>query len=111
MACHLKPSQTFIDAQLRASCRLYHRLVWQLHRPQPQGSPEGGAVCTTHYRGQTTYHTGHIQHLFSQEGQKDHQGQQPPEALPVHPATTRLLNPTPFKGCCPMYIDMESLGN
>ena len=30
---------------------LYHSLVWQLHRPQPQGSPEGGVVCTTHHRG------------------------------------------------------------
>ena len=26
---------------------LYHSLVRQLHRPQPQG----GAVCTTHHRG------------------------------------------------------------
>ena len=34
--------------------RLYHSLERQLHRPQPQGSPEGGAVCTTHHRGQTT---------------------------------------------------------
>ncbi|CDQ62157.1 unnamed protein product [Oncorhynchus mykiss] len=33
---------------------LYHLLVRQLHWPQPQGSPEGGAVCTTHYREQTT---------------------------------------------------------
>ena len=33
---------------------LYHSLVQQLHRPQPQGSPEGGAVCTTHHRGKTT---------------------------------------------------------
>ena len=33
---------------------LYHSLVWQLCRPQPQGSPEGGADCTMHYRGQTT---------------------------------------------------------
>ena len=30
--------------------------------------------------------TGHLQHPMSQEGQKDHQGQQPPEPLPVHPA-------------------------
>jgi hypothetical protein len=27
----------------------YNRLVWQLHHLQPQVSPEGGAVCTTHY--------------------------------------------------------------
>ena len=32
---------------------LYHRLVRQLCRPKPQGSPEGGAVCTMHHRGQT----------------------------------------------------------
>jgi hypothetical protein len=34
--------------------RLYHRLVWQLHRPQSQGSPEGGTVCIRHHRRQTT---------------------------------------------------------
>ncbi|CDQ56120.1 unnamed protein product [Oncorhynchus mykiss] len=28
----------------------------------------------------------HLHHPMSQEGQKDHQGQQPPEPLPVHPA-------------------------
>ena len=33
---------------------LYHRLVRQLHRPQPQGSPEGDEVCTTHHQEQTT---------------------------------------------------------
>ena len=66
---------------------LITRLVRQLHHPQPQGSPEGGAVCTTHHRGQTTCPPGHLQHLMSQEGQKDHQGQQPPKPLPVHPAT------------------------
>jgi hypothetical protein len=41
---------------------LYHGLVWQLHRPQPQRSPEGGTVCPTHHRGtlpalQDTYST------------------------------------------------------
>ena len=30
---------------------LCHRLVRQLHRPQPQGSPIGTAVCTTYHRG------------------------------------------------------------
>jgi hypothetical protein len=64
---------------------LYHHLIQQLHRPQPQGSPEGGAVCPTHPRGKPTCPTGHLQHPISQEGQKDHQGQQPPEPLPVHP--------------------------
>ena len=60
---------------------LYHSLVRQLHLPQSQGSPEGGAVCIT----QTTCHPGHLQHPMSQEGQKEHQGQ-PPKPLPVHPA-------------------------
>jgi hypothetical protein len=55
--------------------RLYHSLVGQLHRPQLQGSLEGGAVCTMYHRGR------------SQEGQKDHQGQQPTEPLPVHTVT------------------------
>ena len=64
---------------------LYHRLVRQLHRQQPQGSPEGGAVCSTYYRGQSTSPPGHLQHPMSQVGQKDHQGHQPPEPLPVHP--------------------------
>ena len=41
---------------------LYHRLVRQLQRPQPQGSPEGGAVFPTHHMGklpalQVTYST------------------------------------------------------
>ena len=58
-------------------------LVRQLHRPQPQGSPEGGVVYPMHHRGQTTYPPGHLQHPMSQEGPKD-QGQQPPKPLPVH---------------------------
>ena len=35
-------------------CTIESILVWQQHRPQPQGSPDGGAVCKTHHRGQTT---------------------------------------------------------
>jgi hypothetical protein len=65
---------------------LYHSLVLQLHRPQPQGSPEGSAVSTTHHRGLTTCPLWYLQHPMSQGGQKD-QGQQPPEPLPVHTAT------------------------
>ena len=37
-------------------------------------------------RGQSTCPPGHLHHPMSQEGHKDHQGQQPPEPLPVHPA-------------------------
>ena len=70
---------------------LYHSLVQQLHHPQLQGSPEGCEVCTTHHRGQTTCPPGHLQHPMSQECQKDHQGQQPPEPLPVHIATIQNL--------------------
>jgi hypothetical protein len=65
---------------------LYHRLVRQLLHPQPQGSPEGIEVCTTHHPGQTTCLPGHLHHLMSQEGIKDPQGQQPPKPLPVHPS-------------------------
>jgi hypothetical protein len=65
---------------------VYHRLVRQLHRPQPQGSPRGGAVCPTNHWGHPACPPGHLQHPMSQEGQKDHQGQGPPEPLPVHPA-------------------------
>ncbi|XP_052329225.1 uncharacterized protein LOC118400001 isoform X2 [Oncorhynchus keta] len=65
---------------------LYDRLIRQLHHLQTQGSPEGGAVCPTLHQGQTNCHPGHLQHLMSQEGQKDHQGHQPPEPRPVHPA-------------------------
>jgi hypothetical protein len=36
--------------------------------------------------GQTTCPSWHLQHPMSQEGQKDYQGQQPPEPLPVHTA-------------------------
>ncbi|CDQ68276.1 unnamed protein product [Oncorhynchus mykiss] len=49
---------------------LHHRLVRQLLRPQPHGSLDGSAVCTTHHRGQTTCPPGYLQH---------------PISLPVHP--------------------------
>ena len=65
---------------------LYHSLVRQLLRPQPQGSPEGSEFCTSHHWGQTTCPPGHLHHPMSQEGHKDYQGLQPPEPLPVHPA-------------------------
>ena len=82
-----KNPETFTDAQLRASCRA--------------ASPPGTATaphsttrlsrgrCGLHNAngGQTTCPPGHLQHYMSQEGHKDHQGQQPPEPLPVHPAT------------------------
>ena len=71
---------------------LYHRLVRQLQCPQPQGSPEGGAVCQTYHWGQTTCPPGHLQYPMSQEGQKDNQGHQPPEPLPVHPAIIQKAN-------------------
>ena len=80
--CGLSPKTL---TQLRVG--LYHRLVRQLHHPQAQGSPEGVAVCPMHHWGQTTCPPGHLQHQMSQEGQKDHQGQQPPEPLPVHPVS------------------------
>ena len=47
---------------------------------------QSSEVCTTHHRGQTTCPPGHLHHPMSQERHKDHQGQQPPEPLPVHPA-------------------------
>ena len=49
-------------------------------------NPKGSEVCTTHHRGQTTCPPGHLHHPMLQEGHKDHQGHQPPEPLPVHPA-------------------------
>jgi hypothetical protein len=85
LACHQKYSQTFTDREHPVG--LYHRLVRQLLRPQPQGSPEGSEVCTTNHRGQTTCPPGHLHHPISQEGQTDHQGQQPNEPQPVHRAT------------------------
>ena len=48
--------------------------------------PEGGVVCPTLHREHTACPPGHLQHLMSQEGQKDHQGHQPPDPRPVHPA-------------------------
>uniref|UniRef100_A0A4W5JWH6 Alkylated DNA repair protein AlkB homologue 8 N-terminal domain-containing protein n=1 Tax=Hucho hucho TaxID=62062 RepID=A0A4W5JWH6_9TELE len=48
--------------------------------------------CSAHNRKALQRITGgklptlHLHHPMSQEGQKDHQGQQPPEPLPVHPA-------------------------
>ena len=43
---------------------LYHRLVRQLRRPQPQGSPEGSEVCPTHHRRKTTCPPGHQHHVI-----------------------------------------------
>ena len=81
-----KTLTTLTDAQLRASCRAVSPPGMATAPSSTQGSPEGGAVCTTHHWGQTTCPPGHLQHPMSHEGQKDHQGQQPPEPLPVHPA-------------------------
>ena len=85
--CHLKPSQTSTDEQPRASCRAVSPPGMATATPTTIRLTEASEVCTTHQRGQTTCPPGHLQHLISQEGQKDHQGQQPPEPLPVHTST------------------------
>jgi hypothetical protein len=41
-------------------------------------------ICKNTIDGQSTCPPWHLQHPISQECQKDHQGQQPPEPLPVH---------------------------
>ena len=87
MAWHLNPSQTFTDAQLRAS--------WQAVSPPgtakaahaTSGLSRGWCGLPNPSPGQGTCPPGHLQHPMSQEGQKDHQGQKPPKLLPVHPAT------------------------
>ena len=38
---------------------LYHRLVWQLHRPRPEGPTEGGADGPAHHSEQAPIHPGH----------------------------------------------------
>jgi hypothetical protein len=42
-------------------------LVWQLHRPQPQGSQEGGAICTTHSPGSNYLPSRHLQPPMSRK--------------------------------------------
>ena len=91
-------SQTFTMHNREHPVGLYHSLVRQLLRPQPYVSPEGSEVCTTHHRGQTTCPPGHLHHPMSQEGQKDHQGQQPPEPLPVHPAIIQKVRSVQVRG-------------
>ena len=54
--------------------QLYHRLVWQLHRPQPQGSTEGCADGPT----------GHLHQAVYEEGLDDRQGLQSPKPRIVH---------------------------
>jgi hypothetical protein len=66
---------------------VYYRLVSQLYRPQPHGSPEGDTASPTHHRGNSACPPGHLQHPVSQEDQGDHPGHQPAEPRPVHPAT------------------------
>ena len=44
-------------------------------------------VRSAQHWGQTTCPPGLLQNPMSQESQKDHQGQQPPEPLPVRPST------------------------
>uniref|UniRef100_A0A673ZB86 Reverse transcriptase domain-containing protein n=1 Tax=Salmo trutta TaxID=8032 RepID=A0A673ZB86_SALTR len=67
--CGLSPKTLTNFYRCTIESILYHRLVQQRHRPQPQGSPDG-AVYTTHHRGQTTCPPGHLQHPMSQEGKK-----------------------------------------
>ena len=86
LACHPNPDKLLQMHNREHPVGLYYHLVRQLLRPQTQGSPEGSAVCTMHHWGQTTRPPLHLQHPMSQEGQKDPQGQQPPEPLPVYPA-------------------------
>ena len=83
LACHPKPWQTFTDAQSRASCRAVSPPGTVTAPPTRKALQR---VCTTHHRGKTTCPPGYLQQPMSQEGQKDYQGQQPPEPLTVHPA-------------------------
>jgi hypothetical protein len=74
----LRPSQTFTEAQLRASCLSgwYGNCTTRNRR----------VVCPKHHQGHTVGFPGHLKHQMSQEIQKDHQGHQPPEPWPVLPA-------------------------
>jgi hypothetical protein len=88
LACHLTLSQTFTDAQLRASFRAASPTGTATAPPKTAGLSRGWCGLHKASLGATTCPPGHPQHLMSQEGQKDPQGQ-PPEPLPVHPSTTQ----------------------
>jgi hypothetical protein len=97
---------------------LYHRLVRQLHDPQPQGSPEGGAVCRKAKKITKDYnHTSHC--LFTPLSSR-RRGQY----RCIQAGTERLKNSFYLKAirllnsyheaastrlCCPIYIDLKSL--
>jgi hypothetical protein len=85
MPFSLKASLRSSIVPIDMAALLYHRLVRQLHRPQPQGSPEVGTVSPTHHREHTASPLGHLQHPVSPEGQEDHQGPQSPGSRAVYP--------------------------
>ena len=118
-----RPSQTFRDASCRGVSPSSMYSNW--NRPQPQGSPVGGAVCPMHHRGQTTRPRG-TPTAPDVTGKPKRSSRATttwatacsPRYLPeerrensFYLMAIRLLNCHHWRlrGCCPMYIDMESL--
>ena len=75
LTCHLTPSQTFIDAQLRASCRAVTLPGMATALPTTTRLSRGWCGLHNASLGQTTCPPGHLYH------------EQPPKPLPVHPTT------------------------
>jgi hypothetical protein len=82
---HLKPSQTFTDTQLRASCRAVSLPGTAIAPPATAWNSRGWCSLPNASLGANVlHHVGHLHHPKSQEGQEDNQGQQPAEPLPIH---------------------------
>ncbi|XP_044034160.1 basic proline-rich protein-like isoform X2 [Siniperca chuatsi] len=75
---------------------LHHRLVWQVHHPQPKGSTEGGENCSAHHQDGAAIHGGPQHPEVQEEGQQDHQRPKPPQPQTVLPADdTATSGPAP----------------
>ena len=83
MACHRKHSHFYrctIESILLGCMTAWYGNCSALNRKALQRVVRSAQRIT---RGKIP---GHLHHPMSQEGHKDHHGQQPPKPLPVHPA-------------------------
>ena len=87
LSCHLKLSQNFTDAQLRASCRAVSPPGMATAPPTTAGLSRGWCFRHNASPGANylSFRTPRAPDVTGRP--KRSKGQQPPEPLPVHPAT------------------------